>query len=225
METNGNSGNGESPISGALIHSPEIGELVKALAAARKTFKAIKKESVNPYYKSRYADLSAVIEATDEALAAQGIVVVQSPRLENNYAVVTTMLMHSSGQWMRDDLSMPLGKADAHGAGSAITYARRYAYQSFLNVAAEADDDANTAAGKDTQAKIAALPRPPAKKANSKTAEPIAKNFRVEFWKEAKNHGKTEEEIRQYIGWMGYESTSEIPEGKQQEALDWAASG
>lgn len=196
-----------------LTHSPEIGELGKAMAAARKKFKTVKKETINPFFKSKYADLAAIIEATEDALADHDLVVVQSPRFNGETVTVTTMLLHGSGQWMRDDLTLPMAKFDAQGAGSAITYARRYAYGSFLNVAAEADDDGNAASGKDVKAAV--MPRPPAVKPNGET-------FKGKFWRQAKATGKTDEDIRKYIGFLGYEHTEEIPPQKQSEALQWA---
>ncbi len=146
-----------------LTHSPDIGELAKAMAAARKKFKVVKKDTLNPFFKSKYADLAAVIEATAEPLAEHDLAIIQSPRFNGQTVTVVTMLMHGSGQWMRDDLTLPMQKFDAQGAGSAITYARRYSYQSFVNVAAEADDDGNAASGKDV--KEATMPKPPAVKA------------------------------------------------------------
>lgn len=198
-----------------LTHSPTIGELAKALAAARKEFKAVKKDTVNPFFKSKYADLSAVISATEEALARQGLVIVQSPHMNGERISVTTMLFHGSGEWMRDELSLPLSKFDAQGAGSAITYARRYAYQSFVNVAAESDDDANAAVG---NAAKTAMPKPPIRgPENGKEGL-----FAQKFWAGAKTHGKTETAVREYLGSKGFESTSEIPPASQQHFLDWA---
>ena len=203
-------------VSLGLSHSPEIGELAKAMAAARKKFKTIKKDTVNPFFKSKYADLAGVIEATADALAEHDLFIVQSPRFNGQTVTVTTMLTHGSGQWMRDDLSLPMSKFDAQGAGSAITYARRYSYQSFVNVAAEADDDGNAASGKDKEAKEATMPKPP-KKTNGEDS------FKLKFWRSAKATGKSELEIRNFIGYLGYEHTEEIPVSKQSEALDWAA--
>ncbi len=135
------------PVSTGLKTSDEIGELAKALAAARKDFKPVLKDANNPFFKSKYADLAGVIEATSDALSKNGLVVIQSPRLGLNRIAVTTLLAHSSGQWLRDDLELPMSKFDAQGAGSAITYARRYAYQAIVGVAAE-DDDGNAASQK-----------------------------------------------------------------------------
>jgi hypothetical protein len=135
------------PVSAGLKTSEEIGELAKALADARKDYKPVLKDANNPFFKSKYADLAGVIEATSDALSKNGLAVIQSPRLGLNRIAVTTLLAHSSGQWLRDDLELPMSKFDAQGAGSAITYARRYAYQAIVGVAAE-DDDGNSASGK-----------------------------------------------------------------------------
>lgn len=202
-----------------LTHSENINELAKALAAARKKFKAVKKEQTNPFFKSKYADLSAVIDATESALSEHGLSIVQSPITHGTQAGVTTMLIHESGQWMRGDLLLPVAKGDAQGVGSAITYARRYSYQGIVNVAAETDDDANAASGKETQAKAATMPKPPARQAVPVNGE----TFKVKFWRTAKAAKKTDDNIREYVGRLGYEHTDEIPPTKHQEALDWAA--
>lgn len=147
-----------------VAHSPSIAALGKALAAAEIEFAAVAKNHVNPYFKSRYADLADLIEATRPALAKNGLTVIQLPRLAQGMAGVTTMLLHSSGEWLRQELLLPAGKLDkldAQTVGSAVTYARRYAYQSLLNIAAEDDDDGNQASGNHAEparAKKAAAP-------------------------------------------------------------------
>ena len=73
---------------------------------------------------------------------------------------MTTMLLHASGEWMRGSLSIPLGKVDAHGYGSATTYARRYALAAFVGVSPD-EDDGNAAA----KAAPTETPRPEAKQA------------------------------------------------------------
>lgn len=127
--------------------SAEIGELVKALAAAQLEFTEIIKKTSNPFYKSKYADLSAVIAATQPGLAKHGIVVMQFPIVTGDYAGVDCILAHSSGQWLAKQFLLPMSKIDAQGAGSAVTYARRYGYQAIVGVAADEDDDANAATG------------------------------------------------------------------------------
>ena len=134
-------------------HSDSIAKLATALAAAEQEFGPIVKDTKNPYYNSMYADLSTLIDATRKALSKNGLAIMQFPKLTDQTVTVTTMLTHTSGEWIKDELSLPatgLGKDgrvkfDAQSVGSAITYARRYAYQALLNIAAEADDDGNEA--------------------------------------------------------------------------------
>lgn len=141
-------------------HSAEIGELAGALALAQLEFKPVLKESDNPFYKSKYADLSSVISATQSALAKNGLVVIQCPHLSSQQMTLTTLLVHKSGQWLASDLTLPAvmkERFDAQSVGSSITYARRYAYQAIVGVAAEVDDDANAAVGigsKEAQQKV-----------------------------------------------------------------------
>lgn len=141
--------------------SEQITELSEALARAQAKFGAAIKSSQNPAFRSKYADLSSVIDATLEHLNAEGIVAMQHPQLvfvgdaETREAMitVTTRLQHSSGQFMESDLSIPAiqrERFDAQSCGSAITYACRYALQSICLVPRE-DDDANAATGTGTR--------------------------------------------------------------------------
>lgn len=128
--------------------SQTIGELAKALAIAQGEIEGAKKDSENPYFKSKYADLAAVRDACQEALSKQGIAVVQVPTTvisEHATTVqVETLMMHSSGEWISGDLGAIPVKDDPQGIGSCITYLRRYALASFAGVAPE-DDDGNAA--------------------------------------------------------------------------------
>lgn len=134
-----------------------IGQLAEALAAAQMEFPSVKKGSENPYYNSKYADLSAIIGATQPLLAKNGLVIIQSPvvKLDEQKAGVITTLAHKSGEWISDECILPATmekrdktiRFDAQSVGSAITYARRYSYQSMIGVAAEIDDDGNKASG------------------------------------------------------------------------------
>lgn len=134
--------------------SSTIGKLVEALAKAALKFDVVLKDSDNPAYRSKYADLPTVIDATREHLAAEGIVVIQMPHAEfgpddAKMMTLTTMLAHSSGEWMASELTLPAmmrDRFDAQSVGSAITYARRYGLAAMTNVAQQ-DDDGNAAAG------------------------------------------------------------------------------
>ena len=136
-------------LSWTVRFSDQRGELFGALAKARKGFSKVLKTSSNPFFKSKYADLSVLIDATSNSLSANGLAVLQFPAVnEQGRVVITTVLGHSSGQWAEGSLEMPIQKADAQGVGSATTYGRRYSYGALLNVASEEDDDGNAATGK-----------------------------------------------------------------------------
>lgn len=114
------------------------------------------KDSNNPFFKSKYADLTAISQACREGLAACGIVVIQEPVTSEYGAGCETILFHSaSGTCRANKLILPYGaKIDPQSAGSAITYARRYSLASMLGlVAADEDDDANLASGKAEETK------------------------------------------------------------------------
>ena len=127
-----------------MKQSDTIANLAAAMAAAQSEMGAAIKGSSNPFFKSKYADLGSVIEAIKPHFAANGLSYVQFPISSENAVGVTTRLMHSSGEWLEQEYYIPLGKMDAQAAGSAITYARRYALQAIAGIPAE-DDDGNAA--------------------------------------------------------------------------------
>lgn len=124
--------------------SDSIAQIAEALAKAQGQIDDASKGSKNPYFNSKYADLAAVRSAIREPLAVNDIAVVQLARSLNGEVEVETMLMHKSGEYIAETLRLPVGKWDAHGIGSAITYARRYGLMALIGIAAE-DDDGNAA--------------------------------------------------------------------------------
>lgn len=128
-----------------MQRSESISELAAALAKAQAQVKPALKDSTNPFFKSKYADFSSVLDACKDALADNGLAVIQAPITDDHGAGVETMILHSSGEWISERLTLPVSKEDAQGVGSAITYARRYALEGFLRIERE-DDDGNAAA-------------------------------------------------------------------------------
>lgn len=128
-----------------MAMSENIEALAKALPQAQAAMGDVFKNANNPAFRSKYADLAAVVEAVLPALNANGFTLLQPSAFDGERVTVGTMLLHESGQWVRCDLSIPLGKRDAHGIGSAVTYGRRYGLQAMSGVAPE-DDDGNAAA-------------------------------------------------------------------------------
>ena len=118
----------------------EINEIAAALAKAQTEMVGAKKDTNNPFFKSKYADLASVMAACLPALNKNGIAVVQ-PVTE---AAVETLLVHSSGQYLKCSVPLRVSKDDMQGLGSAITYARRYGLMSMAGVSPE-DDDGNAA--------------------------------------------------------------------------------
>ena len=134
-----------------IEQSVELNELATALAKAQGEMEGAKKENANPFFKSRYADLASVWEACREPLSKNGLSVVQTTSATNDETGVTvhvsTMLMHSSGQWVRDTISVKPKENTPQGVGSTITYLRRYALSAIAGVAPE-DDDGNAASAR-----------------------------------------------------------------------------
>ncbi len=126
------------------IQSDQISELAKALCKVQAEVSGAKKGSSNPFFKSKYADLASIIEASKAALAKNGLAVTQwfAESNENTCRVCTT-LMHESGQFLTSHLDIPLVKKDPQAMGSAITYGRRYSLAAILNMA-QIDDDAES---------------------------------------------------------------------------------
>lgn len=126
--------------------SESIKELAAAMAKAQPLIQGAKKDRNNPAFKSKYADLSSVTEAIDGAIPAHGLSYVQASHDRENAAAVETIILHASGEWLSCGIvSVPVSKHDAHGYGSALTYARRYSLSAAFGVVPE-DDDGTAAA-------------------------------------------------------------------------------
>jgi hypothetical protein len=128
--------------------SENISDLSKALTAVQAALEPARFNAMNPYFKSKYADLGSVFEACRHLLADNGLSISQFPGTPNTEfpaIALTTVLMHESGQWIQDTLVMPIAKASPQDVGSALTYARRYVLSSIIGIVADEDDDANRA--------------------------------------------------------------------------------
>lgn len=128
--------------------SENINELAAALHKCQGIMGGVVKNSSNPFFKSNYADLTAVLKAAKPVWHDNGITVIQHPCSGDRGVGVTTLVMHSSGQWIEHEYVLPIVKADPQAAGSAITYARRYALQALALMPA-LDDDAEFSMARD----------------------------------------------------------------------------
>lgn len=126
--------------------STTIGNLATALSLAQGEMGAAHKDANNPFFRSKYADLTSVMDAVKGPFCKNGLSFTQLPGYAGDKLVLTTVLLHKSGEWISSDTPILAAKADAQAMGSAITYARRYALQSIAGVTAD-DDDGNAASG------------------------------------------------------------------------------
>ena len=147
-----------------------ITDLATALCLAQAEMGGAIKDSNNPFFKSSYADLTSVIKVIKQPFANHGLSFVQLPvTSEGGKGVgVSTMLMHNSGQWIQSEYLLPMDKVTPQGAGSAITYARRYALQSLVGIPA-VDDDSEMAMYRNDPAPV----EPPAKRVSKSLVQNV----------------------------------------------------
>jgi hypothetical protein len=126
--------------------STSIKNIASALLLFHMKVETIKKDANNPFFKSKYASLSNILENIQTALSESGLAFTQVPTGEGG---LTTMIMHAeSGEYIMGEYIMKPVKNDPQGIGSAITYQRRYALCAVLGLNIEEDDDGNNASGK-----------------------------------------------------------------------------
>ncbi len=124
--------------------SESIASLAMALSKFQGEVTNPKNTASNLFFNSKYSPLNEVINMIRPILAKHGLSVLQSPSGDGQNIIITTLLMHSSGEWIEaEPLVLKADKVTAQGAGSAITYGRRYALSAILGIASEEDDDGN----------------------------------------------------------------------------------
>lgn len=142
--------------------SPTIGKLAEALAAAQGMMKAAEKDADNPFYKSSYSTLDAVIEAIRIPFSTNKLSHSQPTSIgQNGSLIVETMIMHASGEWICGEITGNPVKNDPQGIGSLQSYLKRYGLQAMAGVASrDDDDDGNAASGKVAPARTERKPAP-----------------------------------------------------------------
>jgi hypothetical protein len=123
----------------------EITNLIKALMQFQAQIEPIKKDKDNPFFKSKYADLSTYISVCTPILHKNGLLISQTCRVAEAKTILITTLYHTSGEKIESEYILEPIKADPQAMGSAFTYARRYCYGAILGITADDDDDANRA--------------------------------------------------------------------------------
>ena len=137
---------------------PKHKNIHEAMLAAQKEFPVVKKSEENPFFKSKYAGLPSILEVVLPILHKHGMFVIQCPVSNESRVGIKTTICHSSKEgYFESEFTMNLSKNDPQGAGSAITYARRYALVSMLGLNVDEDDDGNIAS---TSSKTKKTPKP-----------------------------------------------------------------
>lgn len=123
-----------------------VNELFKSLALAQGEIENAAKNSNNPHFKSKYADLAEVLNTVRPVFSKNGLSIIQCPSFDGELVTVETTIAHDSGQWISEVAKSPCVKRDAQGIGSVITYLRRYSLAAFAGIAQE-DDDTQSGVG------------------------------------------------------------------------------
>ena len=162
-----------------MQRSESIKNIAKALAQFQAEVRNPANTESNPFYRSKYAPLSDILNLTRPILSRHGLSVLQSPSGDGQNVTVTTLITHESGEWIESEpLTLKADKATAQGAGSAITYARRYALSAMLGISSEDDDDGNFASGNKGNANpVKADKKPTAAKTDKATPAQLKKIY------------------------------------------------
>ncbi len=147
--------------------SEHLNELATALCKAQGELENVAKDSNNPFFKSKYADLAACIDTVRPHLAANGLSIVQVPELTERNVRLVTRVLHNSGQWIEGELESQPKDFGPQAVGSVVTYLRRYMLSAMIGLAAE-DDDGESGQGRGA-------------KAATTTEEPKQRNTRGKF--------------------------------------------
>ncbi len=158
-----------------MNQSESIADLAAALSKAQASITGALKDSANPFFKSKYADLASCWDACRKPLTDNGLAVIQTIEAGEGRAVLVTTLCHASGEWIKSYCPILTKDDSPQALGSAITYSRRYALAAMVGLA-QIDDDAEAAQGRH---KVSAPQNPEllAKIAATATAEELSKLY------------------------------------------------
>jgi hypothetical protein len=137
-----------------MKRSESITEIAKALNEFQKDLEQPAKDASNPFFNAKYVPLPSVIKVIKQYATPHGLSYTQMPITQDNKTGVQTIIFHTSGEFIEyEPLLLPMDKQTAQGAGSAITYSRRYSLAAAFGIDSDADDDGNSASGNDNQSK------------------------------------------------------------------------
>lgn len=126
--------------------SESIASLAEALAKFQSEVKQPFKDKSNPFFNSKYVPLENIVEVITQTAPSHGLSFIQYPVNNENKVGIKTMLMHKSGEFIETEPIFALpAKQDAQGAGSVITYLKRYSLAAVFGITSDEDDDGNSA--------------------------------------------------------------------------------
>ena len=129
-----------------MNRSESISHLAVALVKFNAEISKVAKDANNPFFKNKYATLDNIIDEARPVLTKNGLSILQLPAGDGEHAIIKTLLLHESGEWIESEpLLMKPVKNDPQAYGSCITYMRRYSLTSFLSLNTGEDDDGNQA--------------------------------------------------------------------------------
>uniref|UniRef100_A0A6M3JTG7 Putative Erf family protein n=2 Tax=viral metagenome TaxID=1070528 RepID=A0A6M3JTG7_9ZZZZ len=182
------------------MRSDSTKEIATALSNFQGKMTAVKKDSVNPFYKSKYASLDTIWETIRKPLSENGLSVAQTMNLIEDKSVLETTLYHTSGEWISGTQLVNPVKDDPQSLGSAISYARRYSLSAILGLVSDDDDDANTATKPETKQEVKAPEKPvPPTVETPQKSEGITLPQTKKIHATAKDKGLSPEEARAYM--------------------------
>lgn len=146
-----------------MKYSEQMDKIAKALLAVQKEIEPVFKDSTNPHFKNKYVSLDSMTEYLRPILAEHGCIILQGgdspsdPQGQFFFIDVVTTIMHESGQYVTSTVRMPLDKANPQGAGSALTYGRRYGLGALLAITTDEDDDGQKATFRNEQSVVKSI--------------------------------------------------------------------
>jgi hypothetical protein len=171
--------------------SDTLGKLAEALSLLQGELEDATKNAKNPYFNSDYANLHEVLSKLRPLLSKYKLSVAQFPTFEKATMTLETTLMHCSGEWISNQLSLPLQKTDAQAVGSAITYARRYSLAAVFGLG-QKDDDGNATVRTVNEEKVVA-------KTEAEPVEDPRYQKMSEVWTLFKLKSINKEEMKEFI--------------------------
>lgn len=184
--------------------SEQLDQLFTALAKAQASMSMASKSSVNPFFKSNYADLSEVVSSSRNALTLNGLCVAQPIIHEDGNDILCSILGHSSGQWISSAVILKPQKQDPQSLGSYITYMRRYAYASLVGIIT-ADDDGESAMHRSPDSKIDTLTQDQSDRIKA----------------EIKAHPTPKTALDSILGFNKIEKIEDLPQSKFESVMKW----